>query len=210
MITKKCNNSLLLDYLAFLNKSNFKYVYKINKTSNGYSYKYIIGKTYKNAVELSYLKLYKIAKILKNLHILSFRYGYIHNFKQDEIICHTDISPLNIIFNFLGWPKKIIDFDECEILNYIYDVIFLLCTCINIGDWNKINFKTKAKKVLFFISQYKDKKLIDLIFKNIDFFYNHTIKKYQNRNIQNLDIKIKWLDSIKRFFKYWYDCQYRL
>lgn len=57
-------------------------MYNIQKTNNGYSYKYIKGKTYKNAMEFGYLKLWKIAKILKKLHILSFEYANIHNFKK--------------------------------------------------------------------------------------------------------------------------------
>lgn len=70
--------------------------------------------------------------------------------KKNEIICHTDISPLNIVFNSFGFPKKIIDFDECEILCYLYDVIFVISTCINIENWNKKNFKIKAKKNFIF------------------------------------------------------------
>ena len=45
MISKISNNLLAIDFVNFLNRNNFKNVYKIYKTNNGYSYKYIKGKT---------------------------------------------------------------------------------------------------------------------------------------------------------------------
>ena len=135
---------------------------------------------------------------------MSYSYTLLNNLQEhNKILCHTDISPLNIVFNKFGIPKKIIDFDELDLVDFSYDLIFTICTCVNLGEWNTSNFGRKAKKVIFFLSKYGDKNLIYHIFENFDSFISYTMTKYRKRMINNLNEKSEWLNSIKKFFDYW-------
>ena len=94
---------------------------------------------------------------------------------------------------------KIIDFDELDFLDYSYDLIFIIATCINIGEWNTKNFNRKLRKTFFFLKIYKNKELINYLKDNVNYFVLHTKRKYKKRKIKDTNMKKNDLNQLNLF-----------
>ncbi|QZX49476.1 phosphotransferase [Mycoplasma sp. E35C] len=132
---KHHNDELVYDVLNFFEKQNFKYAPKFlgidSKHRNIFSY--IDGYCFDEVGFTDQKHLIEILNITKEFHTLSKKYT-----QSNKVICHNDISPLNVVFdNNLSKINGIIDWDSVSIDHNWLDVCYILILWINIGDPSK-------------------------------------------------------------------------
>lgn len=202
---KKQNSNLqtkeVVEYLKNCNFKNIPTYSFINK--DYYQYKFINLFSYHKCYELQKYQIKAMFKLLRKFHNQT-KELYIKNNhpinKDDYLYIHNDISQFNILFNIFGYPKYLIDLDDCKIGSKYIDIWHLLSTSINLGNWENESIKRKISLIKLALNSYginnNEYKLLLSEFNN---FKTDRYQYYLNRKDINLIKKEKWLNDIERF-----------
>lgn len=204
-INKKTNNHYLktvindLKNVGFNNIPSYRFI-----DENNYEYKFINMFAYNKCYELQKYQIKSIFKLLRKFHDKA-KLLYLNNHqkidREDYLYIHNDISQFNILFNIFGYPKYIIDLDDCKVGSKYIDIWHLLSTSINLGNWEKESVKRKTILMKFALKSYG---ITNTEYKELlNEFTNFKIDRYEyykNRSDISLNDKTQWLNQIEQFF----------
>lgn len=128
--------------------------------------------------KLSNSQYYDIGKLIKALHnsLIDFQ-----GCKDNEVVCHNDITPCNIVF-INECPTAMIDFDKACIDDPLVDVAYAICMCCDIGFQN-VQISDIGAKISSLIDGYHLNKIQrkQLVFKMQEVAHKNMIKHSQKQ-----------------------------
>jgi predicted metal-dependent phosphoesterase TrpH len=130
--TIKGNQLLFQGFFKFLNEKKFSFIPKyLGEKDNLNHFEYTQGFVPDNIGRTTINQLVEFMKIVRKMHDLSKEFT-----KTDQVICHGDLSPCNVVFEG-PHIKAIIDWDNIYIGNRWEDISYILWLWINIGSHHK-------------------------------------------------------------------------
>lgn len=128
----KGNQPLFKAYFEFLKRKQFNYIpLFIEEKENHNFFEYAKGFVPDNVGRTNLNQLIEFMKIIRKMHDLSTEFT-----KSDQVICHGDLSPCNVVFQG-DKINAILDWDNLYIGNREEDISYVLWLWINIGSHYK-------------------------------------------------------------------------
>lgn len=191
---KDNSNSSSDKILQFLETKNIDFVPKyLGENKNYYIYSYLKGKT-KPIVSMEYNQICKIIDMIKKIQTVSFDYT-----KNDQVICHGDLSQMNVVFDRNDLPKYIIDWDGAYLGSPLDDICYILILWVNIGSLSDdnnmlIDKLSKVIKYCDFDNQTKLSLKEKMINRAIYSLKNIKDKQIYSKTKEWVDYVINWLN----------------
>lgn len=137
---KKNFNPIVNRVLNYLEQKNINFVPKFLKETKRYNvYTYTEGLT-QPIVSMDVNQIFKIIDMVKEIQKVSKDFT-----NSDLVICHGDLSQMNVVFDNKNLPKFIIDWDGVYLGNWLDDICYILILWVNIGSLSENNEKLIEK-----------------------------------------------------------------